>query len=153
MERKAKAAKDYKTSVKNKIIAEEQRIEAEKKAKRIEKFWKANQKLKQELEEEKKQCQDKIAELTKEKNAINATKEIHEIQEEIKLVNATLATLGFFAFKEKKAKRETIANLEKEVQAHKDRVESEKAILQRKIDAQTRRINEINNEFTKDRPE
>ena len=153
LESKAKAAKNKQTKIKNDIIAEERRIEAEKKAKRIEKFWKANPQLKKDLETEKKECQAKIVELTQERDAINANKEIKEIQEEIALVQSALAALGFFAFKQKKEKKATIAKLEREIDVLKQDVAAQKRAVQSKINIQTNRIAAIDNELTKDRPE
>ncbi len=149
---KLEKAKNKKNEIEQRIRDEEARIEAEKRAKRIEQFWNQNQELKDSLFREKKVCEETIEALKKEKDSVNADKEISELKDEIMIANTTLANLGFFAMKEKKAKKEQIAQLEREIENHKNRIKKEKEAIQLKIDAQLKRISEIDAEFTKDRP-
>ena len=151
IKKKLEKAKNKKNEIERKIREEEERIEAEKKAKRIAEFWESNEELKQSLLSEKKLCEDKISALKKEIESINADKEIAELKDEIMIANTTLSSLGLFAIKEKKAKKEQIARLEREIEEHKNRIKKEKAAVQSKIDDQLKRIGEIEQEFLKDR--
>ena len=149
---KLEKAKNIKKEIEQRIHNEEARIEAEKRAKRIDQFWIENQELKDSLLNEKEVCEKTIETLKKEKDSVNADKEISELKDEIMIANTTLFNLGFFAMKEKKAKKEEIAQLEREIENHKNRIKKEKIAIQLKIDAQLKRISEIETEFSKDRP-
>lgn len=129
---------------------EEARLEAEKQA-RIEKFWAKNKELKKQLLSEKEECEAKIEKLEAKRDGINADKEIAELKEEIQIANSTLASLGLFALKEKKAKKEQIAQLNREIYQQKDKVTKAKEEVQKEIDSIKNRIDEIDNEFTIDR--
>lgn len=150
--------KDRKTEIKNKSKkleearrkAEKERLEAEKQE-RIKKFWSENTELKEALLNEQAQLEEEIKQLESKRDSINADKEISDLKEEIQLANSTLAALGFFAFKEKKAKKMQIEQLNREIYNAKEKVKKEKADVQKVIDSKKRRITEIENEFVKDR--
>lgn len=125
-------------------------MEAEKQE-RIKKFWSENTELKEALLNEQAQLEEEIKQLESKRDSINADKEISDLKEEIQLANSTLAALGFFAFKEKKAKKMQIEQLNREIYNAKEKVKKEKADVQKVIDSKKRRITEIENEFVKDR--
>ena len=81
----------------------------------------------------------------------NADKEISDLKEEIQLANSTLAVLGFFAIKEKKAKKLQIEQLNRDICKAKEKVKKDKEEVQKVIDSKKHRIVEIENEFIKDR--
>ena len=130
--------------------AEEEKLEAEKQE-RIKKFWSENTKLKEDLLKEKALLEDEIKQLETKRDSINADKEISELKEEIQLANATLASLGIFAIREKKAKKLQIEQLNSDIYKAKEKVNKDKKGVQTIIDSKERRITEIENEFIKDR--
>lgn len=130
--------------------AEEERLEAEKQE-RIKKFWLENAELKDALLKEQAQLEVEIKQLESKRDSINADKEISDLKEEIQLANSTLAVLGFFAIKEKKAKKLQIEQLNRDIYKAKEKVKKDKEEVQKVIDSKKHRIVEIENEFIKDR--
>ena len=130
--------------------AEEERLEAEKQE-RIKKFWSENAELKDALLKEQAQLEVEIKQLESKRDSINADKEISDLKEEIQLANSTLAVLGFFAIKEKKAKKLQIEQLNRDICKAKEKVKKDKEEVQKVIDSKKHRIVEIENEFIKDR--
>lgn len=129
---------------------EDARLEAERKE-RIDAFWAENKELKNNLIRQKSELEKEILELEAKKTNTNADKEINDLKEDIQLANSTLATLGLFAIKEKKQKREHIARLERELQDVRTRVKKEKDDIQKIIDEKKAKISDIENEFIIDR--
>ncbi len=130
---------------------EEARLEAEKRV-RIQKYWENNQELKKSLLSEKEELLSRVSELEAKKDKTNADKEIADLKEEIQIANMTLSSLGFFAMKEKKAKKQQIEQLTREIYLQKERVEKIKKEIQTEIDSVQTRIEKIDSEFKADRP-
>ena len=130
---------------------EERERKEKEKRERIEKFWNENQELKTKLENEKEECAIKIKEITEQISLVNADKEINELKEEVSFLKETLNTLGFFAMKQKKEKNDQISKLSNEILKLNQDVRNKKAELNAKISKFEKRINEIENEFTRDR--
>lgn len=129
---------------------EQERLEAERQE-RIKKFWEENQEYKEQLLKEKEDLTKEIEELKAKRDAINADKEIQDLKEEIQLANSTLAALGFFAMKEKKAKRAQIEQLNKDITGLRTKIRLEKEEVQKVIDAKNNRLAVIEEEFVRDR--
>lgn len=150
--RKRQAFENRKNELEEKRQKErEARLEAEKRA-RIQKYWENNQELKKSLLSEKEELLSRVNELEAKKDKINADKEIADLKEEIQIANMTLSSLGFFSMKEKKAKKQQIDQLSREIYLQKERVEQIKKEIQVEIDSVKTRIEKIDNEFEADRP-
>lgn len=138
-------------SIKERIKKEEEIRLNKEKEERIKAYWENNPELKEKLLKEKEECKIEIERLEKEKDMINADRELSEKKEEISLINQTISNLGLFALKEKKEKREQIKALEQDIEKLKAKVKTDKDSVQRKIDLQNNKIKEIDKEFSKDR--
>ena len=114
-------------------------------------YWAEHQSEMQSLENEKKTLQARIEELNKEIASLPILSKISEIKSKITSLNNEKSSLGLFKLKEKKALQEQIDGQEAELSQHETAASNQKKPLESEIAQCKKRIQEIENEFKKER--
>lgn len=127
--------------------------EQAEKEKRIAAFWAVHEEEKTAYEAEKRQLEEQIGLLKKEQEEAGGYKKLEELRAQIKELNVQINGLGVFRKKEKNALQEKVKELYGRIDAIKEEGKAACDIVQTKIDWMRSRINQIESELTKDRPQ
>ena len=125
--------------------------EARQKAKRDkarEEYWNAHTEEKEKLNAEKASLKQQIQALLDEESRIESKDEIMELRRQIESLTTKKKCLGMFAGKEKKALQDQI---DKVSGLMNDKIEKAKSVIKAKIAPLSKRVDEIDEEFSRDR--
>ena len=114
-------------------------------------YWSEHQEEKEKLEAEKNSLNIQISEYESEIVQIPGAVEVKNISDRIDQLSSEKSALGLFKMKEKKAIQEKIDAQNIELKKVEDRMNADRAEIQRKIAPLQSRINQINDELTKER--
>ena len=103
------------------------------------------------MENEKKTLQARIEELNKEIASLPILSKISEVKSKISSLTNEKSSLGLFKLKEKKAMQEQIDDQEAELRQLETAASNQKKPLESEIARCKKRIQEIENEFNKER--
>jgi len=118
---------------------------------RFDEYWRSHAHEKLALESEKNSLNSEISNLQNEINEIQDTSQRDTIEERLKSFFSDMSSLGLFRSKEKKAIQEQIDILGAELKAVSTKIDEQKAKINKRIEPLQKRIDEINNELTKER--
>ncbi|MBR3098182.1 MAG: hypothetical protein IKH18_01230 [Clostridia bacterium] len=130
---------------KKQAAIEEGKRKAEK---RKEEYWKAHAEEKEKLTTEKASLKQQVQALLDEESRIESKDEIVLLKKQIDSRSAQKKSLGIFAGKERKVLQDQIDKLTGQLN---DKIEKEKSAIKGKMAPLTKRIEEIDNEFSKER--
>ena len=133
------------------IKASVERKKREAAQKRFNDYWAEHADDKIALETEKRELEAQIVELRDKIKKIPGTAEKANIQQRIEELTAEKNSLGLFKGKEKKALQEKIDTANLGLKKVSDRIDAVKQEIEKKIEPLQRRINAINTELTKAR--
>ncbi len=111
-------------------------------------YWKDHAEEKEKLTAEKTSLKQQIQALLDEESRVESNDEIVQLKRQIESLTAQKKSLGLFAGKEKKALQDQIDRTTGQLN---DKIEKEKSVIKGKMAPLTKRIEEIDNEFNKDR--
>ena len=137
-----------------KIKAIKETVERKKREaaqKRFNDYWAEHADDKIALEAERRELESQVSELRAKINNIPGTAEKANIQQRIEELTAEKNSLGLFKGKEKKALQEKIDTANLGLKKVSDRIDAVKQEIEKKIEPLQRRINAINTELTKAR--
>lgn len=157
---------NYKAKIAEIKSAAERKAEEERKE-RIKNYWENHKQEKsaldneaKNLEAQKKQCTDEIAQLQKQKDSVPALAQLIQVQKNIEKLEAEKKALGLFKGKEKKAVQEKIDvqevdknRLKQQVASQQQEIEQKISPIRAKLNSAINRLKEIEKELTMDRDE
>lgn len=122
-------------------------LKSKDKTKKINEYWEQRPEEKAKLEEEKKLLEDQIESISEIRDLDEKSRLEQKISELVEKRNG----LGLFKSKEKNAIWEEITSYRETLKVVNDRIDTQKAEIEKKIAPLKSRLDEINEELTKDR--